>query len=151
MDDPTSLTATQTLGSIALAWTAPTGATSYLIERLDYDLLINPTYLAETTATSFTDFGPPRTTPALAVISYVYTVKATDGSSTSSGATVIVDCSTLHNTDVDDVGLGHPKYKISSTTYTATLSATTYGTTVNAAAGMNDAWALHQAKSLSRL
>ena len=151
MDNPTSLTATQTLGSIALAWTAPTGATSYLIERLDYDLLINPTYLAETTETSFIDFGTPRTTPGLVAISYVYTVKATDGSTTSSGATAIVDCSTLHNTDVDDVGLGHPKYKISSTTYTATLSATTYGTTVNAAAGLNDVCALHLAKSLSRL
>ena len=151
MDDPTSLTATQTLGSIALAWTAPTGATSYLIERVDYDLLINPTYLAETTATSFTDYGPPRTTPALAVISYVYTVKATDGSSTSTGAFVIVDCTLLYDTVVDDVGLGHPKYKIGATPYTATLSATSYGTTVNAAAGLNDVWALHQAKSLSRL
>jgi hypothetical protein len=151
MDNPTNLTATQTLGSIALAWTAATGATSYLIERLDYDILINPTYLAETTATSFIDFGPPRTTPALDVINYVYIVKATDGSSTSAGETVIVDCTLLYDTVVDDVGLGHPKYKISSTTYTATLSATTYGTTVNAAAGLNDVCALTLAKSLSRL
>lgn len=151
MDDPTSLTATQTLGSIALAWTAPTGATSYLIYRNDTDGYLNLTFLAETTATTFIDFGPPRTTPALSAITYAYTIKATDGSSTSSGAGLVVDCTTLANADVDDVGLGHPKYKISSTTYTATLSATTYGTTVNAAAGMNDVCALTLAKSLSRL
>lgn len=151
MDNPTSLTATQTLGSIALAWTAASGATSYLIYRTDTALLTNMTFLAETSATSFTDFGPPRTTPALAVISYAYTVKATDGASTSSGLSEVEGCTLLANTDVDDVGLGHPKYKISATTYTATLSATTYGTTVNAAAGLNDVCALTLAKSLSRL
>tara|TARA_R110002096_G_scaffold317893_2_gene512253 strand:- start:281 stop:736 length:456 start_codon:yes stop_codon:yes gene_type:complete len=151
MDNPTSLTATQTLGSIALAWTAASGATSYLIYRQDYDLGTNETFLIETTATSFVDYGPPRTTTALAAIDYQYTIKATDGSATSSGAYVDADCTLLANADVDDVGLGHPKYKISSTTYTATLSATTYGTTVNAAAGLNDVCALTLAKSLSRL
>jgi len=151
MDNVTSLTATQTLGSIALAWTAASGATSYLVYRTDTDILINMTFLGETTATSFTDYGPPRTTPALAVIDYAYTIKATDGTTTSSGTSEVEGCTLLQDADVDDVGLGHPKYKVSATTYTATLSATTYGTTVSAAAGLNDVCVLHLAKSLSRL
>ena len=151
MDNVTSLSATQTLGSIALTWTGASGATSYLIYRTNTDNLGSLTYLAETTATSYTDFGPRRTETDLTVIEYAYTVKATDGSSTSSGTSVVETTTVLANADVDDVGLGHPKYVTGSTTYTATLSATTYGTTVNAASGLNDVCVLHLCKGLSRI
>ena len=151
MDDVTNLAATQTLASIALSWTAASGASSYLVYRTNTADLGSFTYLAETTATSYTDFGPRRTDPNLVAIEYAYTIKATDGSSTSSGESVIVNCTVLANADVDDVGLGHPKYKISSTTYTATLTATTYGTTVNAASGLNDVCVLHLCNALSRI
>ena len=153
MTDPANLAEDyENLAGIKITWDAVTGATKYLIYRMDEDVGTTPAYLAETTATNFVDFGPPRTTPDLAAINYEYTVKATDGSTTSSGATVSVSCSGLAHTEVAAIGLGHPKYKIGSTVYTATLSAISYsGTDTASTTNVNDSCALTLAKSLSRL
>ena len=152
MNDPTSLSASQNLSRVRLTWSAPTGATYYLVYRKDEDVGTDLIYLAKTTDTEFIDYGVPRTTPDLDAINYEYTVKATDGTNTSSGATVSVACSELAHSDVGAIGLGHPRYKIGSTSYSANLTAISYGTTVNASTtDLNDSCALTLAKSLSRL
>jgi hypothetical protein len=152
MNNVTSLAASQNLSRIKLTWSAPTGATHYLIYRKDEDVGTDLIYLAKTTATNFIDFGVPRTTPDAAAINYEYTVKASDGTNTASGADVSVACTALAHADVDNIGIGHPRYKIGSTSYTASLSTTSYGSTANASnTNLNDSCARTLQKSLSRI
>ena len=89
--DPSGLSATPSVGQIALSWTASTdnvGVTGYQVERCQGATCTNFAQIATPTTTSFTDTGLAAST------TYRYRVRATDASGNLSGYSNVASATT---------------------------------------------------------